>query len=71
MMRLHNPEIGITFYVPEPGEPEYTAEAAEFQRRFMQSKPGDEFDTACKKRLGELAAEWERIQARQRTDREG
>jgi len=71
MMRLHNAETGITFYVPEPGEPDYTAESEEFQRHFMESKPGDKFDTSCKKRLRELAAEWDRIQARQRSEAEG
>ena len=30
----------------------------------MQSKPGDAFDVAFKKKLGELADEWERIQAK-------
>jgi len=34
----------------------------------MESKPGDAFDVAFKKKLGELADEWERIQAKREAD---
>ena len=43
MLRLHNAATGITLLVsePEPAELDSYSEQAQFEGRFMQSKPGD------------------------------
>ena len=63
-MSFLKPRTGIRIRPLEPGEPGYGPESEAFLKAFMESEPGDEFDTALRNRLGELANEWERIKAK-------
>ena len=66
-MSYLNPKTGIRIRPLEPGDPGYGQESEAFFKAFMESEPGDELDTALRKKLGDLADEWERIKARRQT----
>ena len=70
-MSFLNPKTGLRIRPLEPGDPGYGPESEAFFKAFMESEPGDEFDTGLRTKLGELADEWEKIKARRTAETQG
>ena len=62
-MSFLNPKTGIRIRPLEPGDPGYGPESEAFFKAFMESEPGDEFDTALRANLDRVVKGWETVKA--------
>lgn len=64
-MDFRNEKLGMSLWPLEPGDPGYGPESRAFLKAFMEAEPGDAFDTAIRENLNEVAAEWDRVKAKE------